>query len=127
MTTDISDTFTDSYPVSTSIYDNMFTTTGLSVPDTFLNPNTLTIGQSLTTNVLINSDGIDMVAGTDIVVGGKSLMKTLDSMIERLAMLEPNKTLESEWAGLKELGDRYRAMEQDLLEKAKAWNILKKK
>ena len=44
---------------------------------------------------------------------------------ERLAILEPNKKLEAEWAELKELGEQYRAMEQDLLEKARSWSILK--
>lgn len=76
-------------------------------------------------SIHINEKGIDMQPGTDIVIGGRSLMKTLDIITERLAILEPNKTLESEWAELKQLGEQYRAMEQDLLEKAKMWNTLK--
>lgn len=73
----------------------------------------------------INSNGIEMQPGTDIVIGGQSLMKTLDVISQRLAILQPNTKLESEWAELKELGERYRAMEQDLLEKARTWDILK--
>ena len=75
--------------------------------------------------ITINTNGIEMQPGTDIVIGGQSLMKTLDSINERLAILQPNTRLESEWSELKELGERYRAMEQDLLEKAWAWDILK--
>jgi len=86
------------------------------------------MGQSnefTTSTITINTNGIEMQPGTDIVIGGQSLMKTLDSINERLAILQPNTRLESEWAELKELGNRYRAMEQDLLEKARAWDILK--
>jgi hypothetical protein len=75
--------------------------------------------------ITINTNGIEMQPGTDIVIGGQSLMKTLDVINERLAILQPNTRLESEWTELKELGERYRAMEQDLLEKARAWDILK--
>ena len=75
--------------------------------------------------ITINTNGIEMQPGTDIVIAGQSLMKTLDVINERLAILQPNTRLESEWSELKELGDRYRAMEQDLLEKARAWDILK--
>jgi hypothetical protein len=75
--------------------------------------------------ITINTNGIEMQPGTDIVIGGQSLMKTLDSINERLAILQPNTRLESEWSELKELGERYRAMEQDLLEKVRVWGILK--
>jgi len=75
--------------------------------------------------ITINTNGIEMQPGTDIVIGGQSLTKTLDVINERLAILQPNTRLESEWAELKELGERYRAMEQDLLEKARVWDILK--
>ncbi len=83
------------------------------------------IRSNIPANIRIDSAGIDMQPGTDIVIGGRSLMKTLDTITERLAILEPNKKLESEWEELKQLGERYRAMEQDLLEKAKIWDILK--
>ena len=69
--------------------------------------------------------GIDMHKNADITVGGKSMQEFMKRVEERLAILEPNKTLEAEWAELKELGEQYRAMEQDLLEKARSWSILK--
>ena len=62
---------------------------------------------------------------SDVTIDGKSIRQFMKSVEERLAILEPNKKLESEWAELKELGERYRAMEQELLEKARVWKILK--
>ena len=73
----------------------------------------------------ITHHGIDMHEGADITVGGKSMQEFMKRVEERLAILEPNKKLEAEWTELKELGKQYRAMEQDLLEKAKSWDILK--
>ena len=73
----------------------------------------------------LSADYDSLSVYTDIVIGGQSLMKTLDAINQRLAILQPNTRLESEWAELKELGERYRAMEQDLLEKARVWGILK--
>ena len=73
----------------------------------------------------ISRRGIDMHENADITVGGKSMQEFMKRVEERLTILEPNKKLEAEWAELKELGKQYRAMEQDLLEKAKSWDILK--
>jgi len=73
----------------------------------------------------ISHHGIEMHKDADITVGGKSMREFMNLVEQRLAILTPNKELESEWAELKELGERYRAMEQDLLEKAKSWDILK--
>jgi hypothetical protein len=82
-------------------------------------------GTSSTGTVSISENGIEMQPGADIVIGGQSLTKTLAAINERLAILQPNTQLESEWKELKELGERYREMEQDLLEKARVWGILK--
>lgn len=65
-------------------------------------------------------------ANADVIVNGRSLMKTLDEMQARLAMLEPNPALEQEWNQLKELGDAYRKLEAELKEKARMWETLKK-
>ena len=62
---------------------------------------------------------------TDIYVAGKSLKEFMDSVEERLAILEPNEKLEAEWAELKELGEQYRAKEREIKEKARVWKILK--
>ena len=50
----------------------------------------------------------------------------LEKIDERLAILHPNPKLEDKWDELKELGKRYRELEQELIEKEKVWTILKK-
>jgi hypothetical protein len=50
----------------------------------------------------------------------------LEKIDERLAILHPNPKLEDKWDELKELGKRYRELEQELIEKEKVWAILKK-
>ena len=62
----------------------------------------------------------------DIKLKGKSLSNTLDKIEERLAILHPNEQLEEKWLELKKLGDMYRALERDILEKEKIWDTLKK-
>jgi len=62
----------------------------------------------------------------DVKIKGKSLNAILDKIEERLAILHPNAKLEDKWEKLKELGNQYRALEKDILEKEKIWNILKK-
>ena len=75
--------------------------------------------------VNISNTGIDMAAGTDIKVDGKSLKQFMDNMEERLAILHPNPALEDRWEQLKELRRQYVEMEKDLLEKEKIMKILK--
>lgn len=68
----------------------------------------------------------DLEVKGDITLKGKSLSQTLDKIEQRLAILHPNPELEDSWEQLKELGNQYRALEKDLIEKQKIWNILKK-
>ena len=68
----------------------------------------------------------DLEVKGDITLKGKSLSQTLDKIEQRLAILHPNPELEASWEQLKELGNQYRALEKDLIEKQKIWNILKK-
>lgn len=77
-------------------------------------------------SVNIDTDGITMKEGTDIVVGGRSLTKVIDKLEERLAILHPNPALEERWEQLKDLRKQYQELEKELLEKEKMWNILKK-
>jgi hypothetical protein len=62
----------------------------------------------------------------DIVVNGESLMQTLQVLKERLNWLQPNPDMESEWEELRELGERYRALEKRCQEKSRVWSTLKK-
>jgi len=61
----------------------------------------------------------------DIKINGKSLMKVIESLEQRLNILTPNKELEAEWDELRELGERYRELEKQCEEKAKMWAKLK--
>ena len=62
----------------------------------------------------------------EVTIKGKSLSDMFEKIDERLAILHPNPELEDKWDELKELGKRYKELEQELLEKEKVWTILKK-
>jgi hypothetical protein len=62
----------------------------------------------------------------DLKVKGKSLADAIDNIEKRLAILHPNKDLEERWEQLKALGEQYRELEKDILEKEKIWETLKK-
>ena len=61
----------------------------------------------------------------DIDINGKSLVKWMQVMEERMNWMQPNVELEKEWDDLKKLGDRYRKLEQKCKEKADMWKKLK--
>ena len=62
----------------------------------------------------------------ELTIKGKSLSEMFEKIEERLAILHPNEKLEGKWDELKELGKRYRELEQELIEKERVWAILKK-
>ena len=62
----------------------------------------------------------------DLKVQGKSIKEALDNIEKRLAILHPNQKLEEKWERLKALGDMYRELEAEILEKEEIWSILKK-
>jgi hypothetical protein len=68
----------------------------------------------------------DSEFGGDITVRGRSLTEFMDSVEQRLNILRPNPALEAEWDQLRELGEQYRELEQQLTEKARMWAVLKK-
>ena len=62
----------------------------------------------------------------EVTIKGKKLTEMLEKIEERLAILHPNPELEDRWDELKELGKRYKELEQELIEKERVWAILKK-
>lgn len=62
----------------------------------------------------------------DIKIKGVNLGERLDKIEDRLAILRPNEKLEETWDELKALGDRYRELEKELLEKQAVWDLLRK-
>jgi hypothetical protein len=62
----------------------------------------------------------------DVKIKGVNLTSRLDAIEERLGILRPNNDLEGKWEKLKALGEEYRALEKDILEKEKIWDLLRK-
>jgi hypothetical protein len=63
--------------------------------------------------------------GADIEVNGWSLIDAIQKIEERLNILHPNTELETEWEELRALGDQYRKLEKQILEKQATWDRLK--
>jgi len=78
---------------------------------------------SAKSNLSVSGDAI--ISG-ELIVKGVSLTERLDTIEKRLAILNVNLKLEDKWEELKTLGDRYRELEKDILEKEEIWNIIKK-
>jgi hypothetical protein len=95
---------------------------GFTAYDTSWSP-TLTVGSSVNPSGTIELRGED----ADIVVNGVSLMGKINAIAERLNILDVNRELEAEWDQLRELGERYRELEQELKAKSEMWNVLKTK
>ena len=95
-----------------------------------LAPSTSTISNATWTTAPLtqSASGKLELRGTDadIVINGTSLNNTLNLIQDRLNMLRPNEHLEAEWDQLRDLGDQYRKLEKELIEKQRAWDILKK-
>jgi hypothetical protein len=66
-----------------------------------------------------------MQSGTDIKIGDMKLSEVLTRLEERLNILHHNEALEDKWEELRTLGNQYRELEKELLEKEKMWKILK--
>jgi len=102
-------------------YPNTVSTTG--------GPYTISSGAGVNTpwatynnsSTKINLTGED----ADIEINGKSLMDMIGQIEERLNILPPNTELEAEWAELRELGNKYRELEQQIKDKQATWDRLK--
>ena len=77
-------------------------------------------------SVKIDTKGIVLEEGCDITIGKMKLAETLKAIESRLAILRPDPVLEKEWEELKQLGDAYRELEQEILEKMRVWETLKR-
>lgn len=61
--------------------------------------------------VHINTDGIDMAAGTDIKIDGKSLKEFMNKMEQRLSILVPDPEKLEKFEALKKAYEHYKTME----------------
>lgn len=82
----------------------------------------MTLGQSSTPLYIKGDAEFD----GDITIKGVKLMETLEKIEQRLNILRVNPELESRWAELKELGERYRLLEAECLDKEYIIDILKR-
>lgn len=115
-----------------SVSNGSVLVTGAGGNGTWANPVYTTSATSYTINptnttasVKISERGIEMEEGTDLLIGKVSIKKSLAAIEQRLAILRPDIKLEEEWAELKRLGDEYRALEKEIQDKMKPWDILK--
>jgi hypothetical protein len=122
-----------SSPYSISIDPMAYTSTSITMPSSAWTTSSGTSSSYTITsnptwgNVSIDTNGITMKEDADIKFGGKSLMETISKIEERLGILHPNPELENRWEALKALGNQYKELEKDLLEKEKIMKILKEK
>jgi hypothetical protein len=127
-TIDLSSSITMASPVFTISSAPTITigSSGANISNNMWTTNTTT-GWNGTSAADLNQSGKLSLQGTnaDIDINGKSLMKTLEALEERLNMLVPNPELEKEWDDLRRLGNRYRKLEAKCKEKAEMWNKLK--
>jgi hypothetical protein len=120
----------DTLTLSSSPYNNTVIGGGYSYPNTQSTGGAFTItsgtgisqpwySNSLTSKIKLDGEG------ADIEVNGLSLIDAIKRIEERLNILTPNKTLELEWEELRELGNRYRELEQQIKDKQATWDRLK--
>lgn len=95
------------------------------------NLGTVGIQQSVGASIIQCDHQTLMVKGNaafdgEVTVQGRSLTEFMESMEQRLNILRPNPELEKEWDQLRELGEQYRDLEQQLTEKSQMWKTLKR-
>ena len=108
------------------------TSGGCSTPGFGATPAVYTVGTSSTfanpwaTKTTLKGSQLELEGSdADVVIDGKSLTKTLEALEQRLNILVPNPELEKEWTELRELGDRYRELEQQIQAKQATWDCLR--
>ena len=100
---------------------NLVLTTGITI-----SPSYSSSPYYIRTGVKITKGGLEIEdKDADIKLGDVSLRKFMADINLRLNMMQPNTKVEKEWKELKKLGDQYRRLEQELIEKNKVWDILK--
>jgi hypothetical protein len=75
-----------------------------------------------TGTVNINTDGIEMAAGTDLKIDGKSLKTFMNKMEERLAILVPDPAKLEKFEALKKAYEHYKTMESLCFDEPKEEN-----
>lgn len=61
----------------------------------------------------------------NITVNGVNLIEALTNIEKRLNILRVNRELEESWQELRELGEKYRALEAEIITREEVWHALK--
>jgi hypothetical protein len=120
---------TDTITIDTSTMNSMYSSGTITLPTTTITNGGYTIGATGSSgqfytstgtgghnwnnppSVYISNGGIDMAAGTDIKVDGKSLKEFMTKMEERLAILVPDPSKLEKFEALKKAYEHYKLME----------------
>jgi hypothetical protein len=111
--------------IQTITLDDLITTSTITFPQasysisgTSINNSVYTTGtsgytwtQPYTPTVNIGNNGIDMAAGTDIKIDGKSLKEFMTKMEQRLSILVPDPEKLEKFEALKKAYEHYKTME----------------
>jgi len=126
-----------------SILNTAFNNSNTAIPVITVAPNTGQSGQYLYSNgsnpmwsdintiTTSNTNSTLHVQGDanfegDVKLKGKSIIKSIEMIEEKLAILHPNEKLEEKWEQLRELRNQYIKLEEEIKEKEKIWSILQK-
>jgi len=110
------------YTVSPGYGANPNANSTVAGPFTFsAGPNTAPWFTQSPTSTKIRLEGED----ADIMVNGYSLVDAINNIQDRLNCLQINPKLEAEWDELRALGDQYRKLEKQILDKQATWDRLK--
>ena len=114
----------DTITIDTSTMNSMYSSGSITLPTTTIGnlnggyyvstgtgSNYTWSNTTTTPGVNITGGGIDMAAGTDITVGGKSLKEFMTKMEERLAILVPDPAKLEKFEALKKAYEHYKLME----------------
>jgi hypothetical protein len=93
---------------------------GYSIPYTTASPTSTWIEPYYTKKPKVE------ITDKDLVIDGLSLRDFMQTVNERLAIVQPNPALEKEFDELRECADRYRELERKFLEQKRVWETLKK-
>jgi len=119
-TTAIPNTVTITAPNTVPNYGHYIGTTSTGAnPNWTINPNITTNNNQFTVKGDAEFEG-------EITIKGKNLSDMFEKIEQRLAILRPNEDLEKRWEDLRALRNAYTKLEAEIIEKEKAWAILKR-
>ena len=103
----------------------MTASTIYTMPNT-ISTSSMTVSSITATNPVHDISCSGTISTNTLFIQGKSITDRLDAIEKRLMILQENTALEAEWNELRELNDKYKLLEEKIIEKQKIYAILKK-